>query len=67
MNDYIIKILIVKENRVTEFKVQENNFYQAFLSAKSIQEVFKFQWKMKTEIIGVEKNIMSHGKQWKDI
>lgn len=54
MNNYIITILIAKENRET-FTVQKNNIYQAFLYAKTIQKIIKNKYNKETEIIGIDK------------
>ena len=58
---YEIEIHDITTNSISVHVCDANSFYDAFLTAKAIQRVYKNSWKRKTEILRIEK--MFHVKQ----
>ena len=54
---YEIEIHDITKNSISVYVHEANSFYDAFLTAKAIQRVYKNNWKRKTEIIRIEKNV----------
>ena len=54
---YKIEIHDITTNSISVYEHEANSFYDAFLTAKEIQRVYKHSWGKKTEIIKIEKNV----------
>lgn len=54
---YEIEIHDITTKSISVYVHEENSFYDAFLTAKEIQRIYKNEWKRKTEIIKIEKNV----------
>lgn len=54
---YEIEINDITTKSISVYEHVANSFYDAFLTAKEIQRVYKNKWNRKTEIIRIEKNV----------
>lgn len=52
---YEIKIHDITTNSISVYVEEASSFYDAFLTAKTIQRVYKNCWNRKAEIIKIEK------------
>lgn len=54
-NKYEIEIHDITTNSISVYVHEATSFYDAFLTAKAIQRVYKNNWNRKTEIIAIKK------------
>ena len=54
---YEIEIYDITTNSTSIYVHEARSFYDAFLTAKAMQRVYKNNWNRKTEILRIEKNI----------